>query len=97
MLRIAIAMSHTIRDKEKLIARVRRLKGQIEGIERALDAEKPCGEILRQLASARGAMSGLTAEVMENHLREHVLLPETDADRQQGGKELIEVIRAYLK
>ncbi|GGA65190.1 metal/formaldehyde-sensitive transcriptional repressor [Pelagibacterium lentulum] len=90
-------MSHTIRDKEKLIARVRRLKGQIEGIERALDAEKPCGEILRQLASARGAMSGLTAEVMENHLREHVLLPETDADRQQGGKELIEVIRAYLK
>lgn len=90
-------MSHTICDKEKLIARVRRLKGQIEGIERALDAEKPCGEILRQLASARGAMSGLTAEVMENHLREHVLLPETDADRQQGGKELIEVIRAYLK
>lgn len=90
-------MSHTIRDKEKLIARVRRLKGQIEGIERALDAEKSCGEILRQLASARGAMTGLTVEVMEDHLREHVLQAKTDANRQQGGEELIDVIRTYMK
>ena len=90
-------MSHTIRDKEKLIARVRRLKGQVEGIERALEAEKPCGEILRQLASARGAMSGLTAEVVEDHLREHVLHAKTGADREQGGAELIEIIRTYMK
>lgn len=90
-------MSHTIRDKEKLIARVRRLRGQMEGIERALAAEKPCGEILRQLASARGAMSGLTAEVMEDHLREHVLDAGSDTERRQGGEEMIEVLRAYLK
>ncbi|MAN77132.1 metal/formaldehyde-sensitive transcriptional repressor [Pelagibacterium flavum] len=90
-------MSHTIRNKEKLTARVRRLKGQIEGIERALEAEKPCAEILRQLASARGAMSGLTAEVMEDHLREHVLKPQTDALRDAGGQELIEIIRTYMK
>ncbi|QJR19354.1 metal/formaldehyde-sensitive transcriptional repressor [Pelagibacterium halotolerans] len=90
-------MSHTIRDKEKLTARVRRLKGQIEGIERALEAEKPCAEILRQLASARGAMSGLTAEVMEDHLREHVLEAQTDALRNTGGQELIEIIRTYMK
>lgn len=90
-------MSHTIRNKEKLTARVRRLKGQIEGIERALEAEKPCAEILRQLASARGAMSGLTAEVMEDHLREHVLEAQTDALRDAGGQELIEIIRTYMK
>lgn len=90
-------MSHTVRDKEKLIARVRRLKGQIEGIERALEAKKSCGEILRQLASARGAMGGLTAEVMEGQLREHVLQAETETDRQQGGEELIEIIRTYMK
>ncbi|MEQ8164636.1 metal/formaldehyde-sensitive transcriptional repressor [Pelagibacterium sp.] len=90
-------MSHTIRDKDKLTARVRRLKGQIEGIERALEAEKPCAEILRQLASARGAMSGLTAEVMEDHLREHVLEAQTDASRNAGGQELIEIIRTYMK
>lgn len=90
-------MSHTIRDKEKLIARVRRLKGQLEGVERALAAEAACGEVLRQLASVRGAMNGLTAEVMEDHLREHVLEAVTEADRRQGGEEMIEVIRTYMK
>lgn len=90
-------MSHTIRDKGKLIARVRRLKGQIEGIERALETEKPCGEILRQLASVRGALTGLTAEVIEDHLREHVLHADSDAERHQGGEELLEVIRSYMK
>jgi len=90
-------MAHTIRDKEKLIARVRRLKGQIEGIERALESEKPCAEVLRQLASARGAMNGLMAEVMEGHVRGHVLQAKTASDRQQGGEELIGVIRTYMK
>lgn len=90
-------MAHTIRQKEKLIARVRRIKGQLEGVERALDAEAACAEVLRQLASVRGAMSGLTAEVMEDHLREHVLAAETEADRRQGGEELIEVMRSYMK
>lgn len=90
-------MAHTIRQKEKLIARVRRIRGQLEGVERALDAEAACAEVLRQLASVRGAMSGLTAEVVEDHLREHVLAAETEADRRQGGEELIEVMRTYMK
>jgi DNA-binding FrmR family transcriptional regulator len=90
-------MSHIVRNKEKLIARVRRIKGQIEGIERALDAEAACAEVLRQLASVRGAMNGLTAEVMEDHLRQHVLAAKTDAARRDGSEELIEVIRTYMK
>ncbi|WP_081160823.1 metal/formaldehyde-sensitive transcriptional repressor [Ensifer aridi] len=90
-------MGHTIRQKEKLIARVRRLKGQLDGVEKALAAEVPCGEVLRQLASIRGAMSGLTAELMEDHLRGHVLNVETEADRRDGAEEMIEVIRTYLK
>jgi len=90
-------MSHTVHQKDKLIARVRRLKGQMEGIERALEGDAGCGEILRQLASVRGALAGLTAEVMEDHLRHHVVEAETEAGRRQGGEELIEVIRTYLK
>lgn len=90
-------MSHTIRDKEKLIARVRRLKGQMEGIERALETERPCAEVLRQLASVRGAMGGLTTEVMEGHLREHVLHAESGSERLEGGEELIKIIRTYMK
>lgn len=90
-------MSYTSREKAKLIARVRRIKGQLEGIERALEADAACVEVLRQIASVRGAVSGLTAEVMEDHLREHVLAPSDDKERHQGGEEMIEVIRAYMK
>ncbi|NIJ42458.1 DNA-binding FrmR family transcriptional regulator [Parvibaculum indicum] len=90
-------MAHTIRKKDKLIARIRRLKGQLEGVERALDSEKPCAEVLRQLASARGAMNGLTAELLEDHLREHVLRAGSAAEREQGGEELLGIIRTYMK
>ncbi|MGB3291264.1 MAG: metal/formaldehyde-sensitive transcriptional repressor [Burkholderiaceae bacterium] len=90
-------MSHTSRQKDKLIARVRRLKGQLEGVERALDSDAACAEVLRQVASVRGAISGLMAEVMEDHLREHVVAAETDRERRRGGEEMIEVIRAYMK
>lgn len=92
-----LTMSHTIQQKDKLIARVRRLRGQLEGIERALEGEAGCGEILRQLASVRGALGGLTAEVMEDHLRHHVMAAETKADCLQGGEELIAVLRTYVK
>lgn len=92
-------MSHTSRDKTKLLARVRRLKGQIEAIERALEAEMPCGEVLNLTASIRGAVTGLTAELMEAHIREHVSNPDADDDakRAKGASELISAIRTYLK
>jgi DNA-binding FrmR family transcriptional regulator len=90
-------VAHTLRDKDRLIARTRRLKGQIEGVERALESAAPCGEILRQLASVRGAMNGLMAEIMEDHLREHVVEASGEAERREGGEELVAVIRAYLK
>ncbi|MGB3738338.1 MAG: metal/formaldehyde-sensitive transcriptional repressor [Pontixanthobacter sp.] len=91
-------MSHTSSDK-KLMARVKRLKGQVEAIERALNAEAPCGEVLNLVASVRGAVNGLTVELIEDHVREHVSNPDTDedADRAQGAADLIQVVRTYLK
>jgi DNA-binding FrmR family transcriptional regulator len=90
-------MSHTIEQKPKLLARVRRLKGQVEAVERALEAELGCGEVLQLLASIRGAMNGLTAELMEEHVRSHVIAAENERDRAIGGEELIDVIRTYMK
>jgi len=92
-------MSHTIKEKTKLLARVRRIKGQVEAIERALEAEIGCADVLMLVASARGAMNGLTVELMEDHIRTHVIDPahETDSERAKGVTELIEVIRTYLK
>lgn len=91
-------MSHTAREKAKLLARVRRIRGQVEAIERALEAEAGCAEILHLLAASRGAMNGLMAEVIEDHVREHVAARDlTEAERGEGADELLEVIRAYLK
>ncbi|WP_440963152.1 metal/formaldehyde-sensitive transcriptional repressor [Massilia sp. GER05] len=91
-------MSHTSREKAKLLARVRRIRGQVEAIERALESEAGCAEVLHLLAASRGAMNGLMAEVIEDHVREHVAAGElTEAARTEGADELLEVIRAYLK
>ena len=90
-------MGHTIRDKAKLLARVRRIKGQCEAVERALETEHGCGAVLQLIAAARGAMNGLMAEVLEQHLRTHVLDGATPRARDAAAGELVDVVRAYLK
>ncbi|MBV9560012.1 MAG: metal/formaldehyde-sensitive transcriptional repressor [Bradyrhizobium sp.] len=92
-------MSHTIKQKSKLIGRVRRIKGQIEAVERALEAEIGCADVLMLIASVRGAVNGLTAELLEDHIRHHVVDPahEKDAERAKGAADLIDVVRTYLK
>ncbi len=92
-------MAHTTKDKDKLLARVRRLKGQIEAVERSLEAEAPCSEVLNLIASIRGAVGGLNLELIEGHIREHVSDPDRDQDRDraQGAQELIAVLRTYMK
>jgi FrmR/RcnR family transcriptional regulator, repressor of rcnA expression len=91
-------MTHTIREKSKLLARVRRIRGQVEAVERALETEIGCADVLQLIASARGAINGLMAEVLEDHIRLHVAEPALDkAHRRNGTEELIEVVRTYLK
>jgi DNA-binding FrmR family transcriptional regulator len=92
-------MGHTIREKTKLLARVRRMRGQIEAVERALDEEKGCTEVLHLVVAARGAMNSLMAEVLEGHIREHVIDParERNSSRARGAEELIEAVQSYLR
>jgi DNA-binding FrmR family transcriptional regulator len=91
-------MSHTIRDKTKLLARVRRIRGQVEALERALEAEKGCAVVLQQIAAARGALNGLMTELIGEHVRTHIASPSirSNSDRAKGADELIDVVRAYL-
>jgi DNA-binding FrmR family transcriptional regulator len=92
-------MSHTIRQQKKLLARVRRLRGQVEGIERALESEAGCDQVMHLIAGARGAMAGLMAEIVEDHVRSHLV----DNDRHPGAlngeaaEQLLDVVRTYLK
>lgn len=90
-------MAHTIRDKTKLVARIRRIKGQCEAIERALEEELECGRTLQLIAGARGAMNGLMAEVLERHLVSHVIAAASPRERRGAASELIDVVRTYLK
>jgi FrmR/RcnR family transcriptional regulator, repressor of rcnA expression len=91
-------MAHTIREKTKLLNRVRRIRGQMEAIERALDEEKGCGSVLQLIVGARGAINGLMAEVLEDHIQMHVADPGlAKIERSEGAAELIDAVRTYLK
>jgi DNA-binding FrmR family transcriptional regulator len=92
-------MAHTIRDKAKLILRVRRIRGQIEAMERAIASEQDCSDVLHLITAARGAMNGLMAELLEDHVRFHVLDPNKKpaSDQALAADELIDIVRSYLK
>jgi DNA-binding FrmR family transcriptional regulator len=92
-------MTHTVQHKQQLLARVRRIRGQIEAVERALDAEADCEKVMHLIAGVRGATAGLMAEIVEDHVRNHLV----DADKhpsalnQEATEQLLEVVRTYLK
>ena len=88
-------MAHTIRDKKPLLTRLRRINGQVQALERALNEEAGCAAVLQQIAAIRGAVNGLMAHVVEGHLREHVRL-DSRADAAESEK-VISVVRSYLK
>ena len=92
-------MAHTIKEKAKLLGRVRRIRGQIEALERALEEETGCAAVMQQIAAVRGAINGLMAEVIEDHIHVHITDPAlaSAAEREQGAAELLEIIRSYLK
>ena len=92
-------MTHTIVDKQKLLNRVRRLRGQVDAIERAVDREAGCTEVMQLLTAARGAISGLMAEVIEDHIHMHMIDEDRKPSRGEAraADELVDVLRSYIK
>jgi len=92
-------MAHTIEEKKKLLNRVRRIRGQVDSVARALEQEAECSDVLHNISACRGAMDALMAEVIEGHIRFHVLDPETTPTDEQtrAADDLIHALRAYLK
>jgi DNA-binding FrmR family transcriptional regulator len=92
-------MAHIIKNKKKMLDRVRRIRGQVEGVERALNEERDCSEILQTIAACRGAINALMAEIIEGHIRFHVVNPEgkLKAQQDEAVEELVDVVKAYLK
>lgn len=91
-------MSHILKDQQKLLARIRRIKGQTESLERSLESGTECLKILQQVAAVRGAVNGLMSELLEGHIRAHLLSESaTSEQRENDMEEIVTVIRSYMK
>jgi DNA-binding FrmR family transcriptional regulator len=92
-------MAHTQEEKKKLLHRVRRIMGQVAAIEKALDQEGECSEVLHNISACRGAMDALMAEVIEGHIRFHILGSNGTVTEEQtkAADDLVSALRAYLK
>ncbi|WP_312310811.1 metal/formaldehyde-sensitive transcriptional repressor [Atlantibacter sp.] len=91
-------MPHSPEDKKRMLTRVRRIRGQVEALERALEAGEPCIAVLQQIAAVRGAANGLMGEMVEIHLNDELVNGETTREqRAQRMDEIGHLLRAYLK
>ncbi|MEH3035551.1 MAG: metal/formaldehyde-sensitive transcriptional repressor [Sphingomonas adhaesiva] len=91
-------MSHLTGTNSDLVARVRRIAGQVNAVERELIADASCTKVLHLVAAVRGAVNGLMDEIIAEHLEAHVARAGlSDEERAEGADELLAVIRRYAK
>ena len=92
-------MAHTTRNKTKLLHRVRRIRGQLNAVEKALIAERDCSTILLTVTACRGAIDSLMAEIIEGHIQLHILSPEhkPTAEQRKAAQDVINIVRRYLR
>jgi DNA-binding FrmR family transcriptional regulator len=90
-------MAHTVREKSKILGRVNRIKGQLEAFSKAIEEKQECYQVMQLLSSCRGALNGLMSEVVEGHIREHIVGAESKKIAAESGEELIDVMKSFLK
>ena len=92
-------MAHIITDKEKLLRRTERLIGQVEAVKRSLDENADCADVMHLISAARGAINSLMAEVVEDHIREHMVDTgrKRSAAEARAAQELIDVVKTSLR
>lgn len=91
-------MAHLSGSNADLIARVRRIGGQVAAVERSLRDEADCATVLHRVAAVRGAVNGLLDEIIAEHLEAHVARSGlTDEERARAAEDLLSVIRRYSK
>ncbi len=88
-------MSHTYREKLDLLNRTKKVVGQLESVQRALEEDAACADVLQRLSAARGAINSLMAELMEDHIRHH--MPRKSKSSEEAADDVIQIVRTYLK
>ena len=93
-------MTHTGEEKEKrkLLIRLRRIRGQLDAVERCVNEDASCSAILQQATACRGAMESFIAEVIEDHILAHLVDPKAPRNdpRAQAAEELVEIVHSFL-
>lgn len=90
-------MSHHDRERLKLLQRVRKMRGQLDAVEKALGVDEDCGDQLMLLAAVRGAVNSLMGEVLEDHIRFHLTSGSKEQIAPELAEDLIDLVHAYLK
>lgn len=92
-------MAHTSEEKKKLLTRVNRLQGQLEGIRLAIEEEQACSSVLQQIAACRGAINSLLVEIIDGEIRFHVLskTSKVDSAEARAAENLVEILHRYIK
>jgi len=94
-------MADSVHEKRKLLNRIRRIRGQVGAAEQAIDSGKGCATVMHQLVACRGAINALLAEVLEDHVREHLSGTARSRTRTQAqaqaANDLIDIAHAYFR
>ena len=90
-------MAHSQRDKQKLLSRINRLKGQLGSAARLIEDEEECYKVLQVLASCRGALNGLMGDMVDGHVQMHVVKARTKRAASRAGREVTEIMRSFWK
>ena len=88
-------MSHLPREKLELVNRTKKVIGQLESVLRGLNDDDSCAEVLQRLSAARGAINSLMAELLEDHIRNH--MPRNSKSSEEAADNVIQIVRTYLK
>lgn len=70
--------------KERSLTRLRRVEGQVRGIQRMIDDDRCCAEVMTQIAAVQEALRGVGREIMRNHLR-HCASTAADTSLDDAG------------
>lgn len=86
-----------IRDKEDLLSRLKRIEGQVRGIQRMVEEDRYCVDILTQVAAARAALSRVGMSLMESHARGCMTAAARRGESSEAVAELMVVLDKFMK
>ena len=83
-------------EKRALVVRLRKIRGQMEGIEKMVEEDVACADVLMQVVAARRALKSFSEEMIESHLRECIEGARTHPESRHDLRSLLTVLERYV-